>query len=377
MSLLRQATKLDQSAVPLGDGDDLEWRDRSEYWRTYQPVTRGAPKKFKYREPLILCGHGVNIRVDHNTLLIRNGFTHYPQKLEEIRFFPGDANLPDRMVILDGSGGISFDALNWMSDQKIEFVQLDWRGQIKNIGLNSGYAGNQKLISAQRAIKGTKAEKEIARNLIGQKIAVSIETLKLVIPKSEIRENAISRLNNKYSEIRNFQNRLTISSILGIEGSCAAAYFAAWHGLPIKWSGFKRKPIPESWREIGPRVMGWRDNSRNARHPFNAMLNYGYGMLASQVRIQVVAAGLDPSIGIMHGNKNNRIPLVYDLMEPLRPIVDRQILKFAQAHAFTPGDFTINQWGGCRLNPQMAKVVAKQVTDIKADHIVRTFIKAL
>jgi hypothetical protein len=68
--------------------DDLNWRDRSEYWRTYQSPARGAPKKFKYREPLILCGHGVNIRVDHNTLLVRNGFTHYPQKLENARFFP-------------------------------------------------------------------------------------------------------------------------------------------------------------------------------------------------------------------------------------------------------------------------------------------------
>jgi CRISPR-associated protein Cas1 len=100
--------------------------------------------------------------------------------------------------------------------------------------------------------------------------------------------------------------------------------------------------------------MGWRYNSRNARHPFNAMLNYGYGILASQMRKQVVAAGLDPGIGVMHGNKDNRVPLVYDLMEPLRPVTDRAILEFALSHEFVPGDFTINKWGGCRLNPQLA-----------------------
>jgi len=91
------------------------------------------------------------------------------------------------------------------------------------------------------------------------------------------------------------------------------------------------------------------------------MLNYGYGILISQVCKQVVACGLDPSIGVTHGNDKNPIPLVYDLMEPLRPVVDRKILEFGMGHTFTPGDFTINQQGGCRLNPQMATAVIKRV----------------
>ena len=99
--------------------------------------------------------------------------------------------------------------------------------------------------------------------------------------------------------------------------------------------------------------------------------------MSHRTHIQAVAAGLDPSIGTMHGNKNNRIPLVYDLMEPLRPIVDRQILEFARAHTFMPGDFTINQWGGCRLNPQMAKAVAGQVLGLKANEIVTEFVRLL
>jgi hypothetical protein len=143
--------------------DDFEWADRSEHWRIYQPATRGAPKKFTYRQPLILCGHGVGIRVDHNTLLIRNGFTHYPQKREETRFFPGDANLPDRIIILDGSGGISFDALNWMSDQKIILVQLNWRGEISAVGGGAGYSANPKLVDAQLKAKNSRRNIAIAR----------------------------------------------------------------------------------------------------------------------------------------------------------------------------------------------------------------------
>jgi CRISPR-associated endonuclease Cas1 len=123
--------------------------------------------------------------------------------------------------------------------------------------------------------------------------------------------------------------------------------------------------------------MTWRRRGNNARHPVNAMLNYGYGMVINQIRTEIVAAGLDPSIGIVHSNPENPIPLVYDLMEPLRPLVDRKVLEFAFSHTFTPGDFTINKWGGCRLNPQMARVVASQAANVGVRPVVEVLIGSL
>jgi CRISP-associated protein Cas1 len=210
---------------PPNNSDDLEWRDRSEFWLNYKPATRGAPKKFKYREPLILCGHGIRVRVDHNTLLIRNGFTHYPQKAEEIRFFPGDAHLPDRIIILDGDGGISFDALNWMSNQKIILVQLNWRGNVSAVGGGAGYSANPKLVDAQLKIQNSRRNLDIARWLVGEKITSSISTLNGVIPKSGARQDAIARLERRLAQVQTKKNSISISQLLGIEGYCAAAYF--------------------------------------------------------------------------------------------------------------------------------------------------------
>jgi CRISPR-associated protein Cas1 len=342
--------------------DDTLWADRSEFWRTYRPVVRGAPKKFKYREPLILCGHGIRIRVNRNTLLIRNGFTHHPQKSEEIRFFPGDSNLPDRIIILDGSGGISLDALNWMSGQKIIFAQLNWQGEINNVGGGSGYSADPQLVDAQRKSKIGRRNSEIARWLIGEKIDASISTLRNVPLDPVLRDGAIQRLQKRRAEIRTTRKSISKSQLLGIEGECAAAYYRTWHGLSLKWSGSKRKPVPDNWLKISPRGMSWQKTSQNARHPINAMLNYGYGILKGQIRSEIIAAGLDPTIGIMHGSARNRIPLVYDLMEPLRPVVDRVVLKFSLAHTFTSGDFSINQVGGCRLNPQFAKALVQEIS---------------
>jgi hypothetical protein len=71
------------------------------------------------KQPLILCGHGVSLSVESGALAIRSGFTHYPQKQETYRFFKGELAVPPRIVMLDGSGNISFDVPAWLSEQNV------------------------------------------------------------------------------------------------------------------------------------------------------------------------------------------------------------------------------------------------------------------
>ncbi|MDR5726523.1 MAG: CRISPR-associated endonuclease Cas1 [Terriglobia bacterium] len=359
--------------------NDLDWQDRSEFWRTYSPPGKypGQRKKYRHREPLILCGHGLKIRVDHDTLLIRNGVTHYPQTAEEFRFYPGDPNIPDRIIILDGSGGITLDALNWMAEQEINFIQLDYRGRVSFICGNSGQAPKTEILRWQLEIQGTKIAREIQRQLVEQKLLASIVTLEAIFPNFQSTEIAINQIQREIGKIRKLPNSAAYRTILGLEGLAAAAYFKAWHAAPLKWANLKKRPIPPSWQEIGSRNMNWKKDGANARHPVNAMLNYGYAVLNSQIAIEVAAAGFDLSIGIAHSGRRNSKALVYDFMEPMRPLVDRKILEFALAHTFAPGDLTINKWGGCRLNPQMAKVVASRITDIGEDRFVKAFLKVL
>jgi len=76
---------------------------------------------------------------------------------------------------------------------------------------------------------------------------------------------------------------------------------------------------------------------------------------------KVIADGYDPTIGFLHTHNVVRPALVFDLMEPQRPIVDRRILEFVQAHTFHPADFTMRSDGVCRLNPEMARHVVRLV----------------
>jgi len=82
-------------------------------------------------------------------------------------------------------------------------------------------------------------------------------------------------------------------------------------------------------------------------------------MLISQVRTEIVTAGLDPSIGFAHRRSWNPIPLAYDLMEPIRPVVDRKVSELALSHTFTPGDFAISSKGGVPDCTLITSVTAK------------------
>ena len=59
----------------------------------------------------------------------------------------------------------------------------------------------------------------------------------------------------------------------------------------------------------------------------NGLLNYGYAVLRAGMARAVMAAGLHPSFGLMHSNRSNPMVLIDDLMEPFRPIVDREVRR--------------------------------------------------
>jgi len=123
--------------------DDLDWAKRCELWanRTKKASGRRAMRE-RPRQPLILSGHGVTLRVENGALTIRNGFTRYPQKQESYRFFKGELSIPERIVLIDGSGSVSFDVLSWLAEQGVSLIRVDWRGEVVCVASRSGYSAN-------------------------------------------------------------------------------------------------------------------------------------------------------------------------------------------------------------------------------------------
>lgn len=70
-----------------------------------------------------------------------------------------------------------------------------------------------------------------------------------------------------------------------------------------------------------------KDFSRTADIPFNAALNYGYGILLSAVNREIVSNGYITQLGLFHDNMFNQFNLGSDLMEPFRIFVDRKVFE--------------------------------------------------
>lgn len=341
--------------------DPSDWAERCEHWLAKDAPKSGKQRRSPQPKPLVLCGHGASLRIDQGTLLVRNGFTHYPQKREEHRLFPGDPNLPERIVLVDGSGALTFDVLDWLSKQGVPLVRIDWRGNVVCAIGGNGYAANPYRVQWQLETRADNDKRMAWSNaLIARKIEGCIKTLEKVIPKSPAWELAMSRA---YADLTRLELNppRDIQTLRIIEANSAARYFRAWRSIRIKWQGTGKRPIPDSWRSVGARTSPFGiAGNRNAGHPVQALLNYAYTVLQTQVHIQSVREGYDPTRGIMHEASPGATPFVFDAMEPYRAEVDRTVILFLRSEALHTGDFVIRGDGVCRLNPQFARAAVVQ-----------------
>lgn len=67
--------------------------------------------------------------------------------------------------------------------------------------------------------------------------------------------------------------------------------------------------------------------SRSQENAINAALNYGYSIILSAVNREIAANGYLTQIGLFHDNMFNPFNLGSDLMEPIRPLVDRKVYE--------------------------------------------------
>jgi len=343
--------------------DDSAWAVRSGMGQNrVAKASARRTKRAKAHPALIIAGHGVSLRVENGALTVQNGFTHYPQKREIFRYFRGDVAVPERIILLDGSGSISFDVLSWLAEQKVSFIRLDWKGYIVCVAGASGYSANPFRVRWQLETRESPGQRnDFCRSIITQKIEATIITLEKSIPRSDKWERAMK---SAYAALSRLEENPpeNISELRALEANCAASYFRSWVGMPIKWRGISRRPVPDTWRAVGPRSSPYHlAGNRNAAHPVNAILNYAYAALESGIRIKAISEGYDPTIGIMHEGSDGSSKFIFDLMEPERPKVDRSVLDFIKGHVFDPADFVIRSDGVCRLNPEMARMVVAKV----------------
>ena len=91
------------------------------------------------------------------------------------------------------------------------------------------------------------------------------------------------------------------------------------------------------------------------------MLNYGYAILESEVRKAINAIGLDYSVGFLHEINQSRTPLVYDVQELFRWLIDISVIQLLEEKKIKKSDFIITENYHTRLGEDVAKMLIEKI----------------
>jgi len=128
------------------------------------------------------------------------------------------------------------------------------------------------------------------------------------------------------------------ASLMNREGRAADIYWKAMRNLLL---------VEVEWQ---------KRERRGATDPVNSSLNYGYGILYSQVENSIILAGLDPYAGFIHVDRPGKPSLVLDLIEEFRQmIVDRTIFGLLNKGT----DLAVDEDG--RLTQKTRRTLAEKV----------------
>ncbi len=122
-------------------------------------------------------------------------------------------------------------------------------------------------------------------------------------------------------------------TLRGLEGTAGRLYFETLSYVLIKEHQFSGR------------------SSRPAKDPFNAFLNYAFGILYSKIEKSLIIAGLDPYVGFLHRDDYNQLSFVYDFIEPYRIYAETVVFRLFTGKKVNKLH-TDNITNGCSLNSE-------------------------
>ena len=305
--------------------------------------------------PLLISGFGTSIYVEKRRLIIHNKldakkFEFYPHKIDH-----------DSIIVDGHTGNITFEAMRWLMKHNIHLTLLNWNGQLlANLMSEQPKSGKLRVKQYQKYLD-SETRFEIALKIVQTKVSHSLNLLEqlskyydfvdmIKIRKSIEKEDLFLLQILKNSEKQDISK--SIKQLMTYEGRIAEIYLdnltSIFNKLYPKFNFTGRKN---------------KSNSRNynASDEINALLNYGYAILESEIRKTTNGIGLDYSIGFLHEINQSRTPLVYDIQEMFRWMIDLSVIQLLEYKKLKKSDFIITENYHTRLREKAAKLLIREI----------------
>lgn len=240
--------------------------------------------------------------------------------------------LIDRCVVHGAQTALSSGVLLKLAEAGVTTVFMSSR-QSRRVATVLGPQHNDasiRLAQAKRVMDET-ACCEWALALVSAKLNRQGRTLQLMQAK---RPDARKPLRDAIHALQDLGDTLhepmPLETLRGKEGAAAKAYFGGLVAVMPPGLCFETR------------------NRRPPRDPVSACLSLGYTLLHAQAIAACQQAGLDPLLGFYHRPCIGRESLASDLIEPLRPAVDRWVWELLAAKELRSENFSHHQ-GACLL----------------------------
>ncbi len=284
---------------------------------------------------LVINTFGASIKRKSDRFVVRAGANRLTASAHKVR-----------TILVTTSVYLSTDAIVLAIEHNIDFVFLDKFGQpvarVWPPRMGSTAAIRRRQLEAAAAPEGL----AIAREWVSAKLRNQIEFLDELSQRRPAQralfDNASTTIRSSLGQIEGLSGSTDDQRgrLMGLEGSAGRAYFSCLGRL-----------LPEAFR--------FEVRSRQPAHDgFNAMLNYGYGVLYSLVDRACICAGLDPFLGFVHTDNYNKPSLVFDMIEPFRILAERATLllftgRRARSEFFeqVPGGIALSKEGRAAFLP--------------------------
>ena len=245
-------------------------------------------------------------------------------------------HLLDR-VVLRGNVQLESRVLGALSERNIGLLILSGRNTEATAMLAAkSHSETLRRLGQYQLSLDDELRKPLARWLILIKVRAQHRLLnEALTSRADIRyplTTATKTLSGIIGQLREDAQDITLASLRGYEGAAAAAYFGGYVHLfadALNFTGRKKRPPPD---------------------PVNVCLSLGYTLFHYDAVRSCHIVGLDPMLGFFHDVSFGRESLACDLMEPLRPLMDRWIWQLFKNKQLRPEHFSDDVGGRCQMN---------------------------
>lgn len=256
-------------------------------------------------------------------------------------------SIPRRMVsriVLTGNVGLSAGARSWALYNDIDVLCLSRRGTyLGQLAGPRSTANAQRLLRQAEFAADEEARLPLARNIVRAKLRNQLHVLHRLARREREgsadgsagddvesagavladRRIGVVGLEAACRDIRyimaDLPDAASVEEIMGMEGAASNVYFACVAGL------------------LPPEVSFPCRSRRPPKDMANAALSYAYSLLLGECTAALFAAGLEPSLGVLHASTDKRPSLSLDLMEEFRPLlVDRMVFGLLRSRRLRP-----------------------------------------